>query len=89
MGGIIDYYHGESGLITDRQYVATEQQRAYVLRLQGNPHREFVYDYEGVDIHIDPSLKLGDETFFVRTDLCTVLYGGVWVGERDHLYPEL
>ena len=31
------------------------------------------------------ALKLGDKTFFVRTDL----YGGVWVGERDQLYPEL
>lgn len=85
MGGIINYYHGESGVIVDRQYVATEQQKVHVLSLQGNPHREFAYDYEGGDVHMDPLLGPGDKVFFVRTDFS----GGIWVGEGDRLYPRL
>lgn len=85
MGGIIDYYHGESGEIADRWYISTEQQNVHVLRLQGNPHREFAYDYEGGDVHIDPLLEPGDKAIFLRTDL----YGGIWVRERDQLYPRL
>jgi hypothetical protein len=53
--------------------------------LQSNPHREFAYDYEGGDVHIAPLLGPGDKAFFVRTDF----YGGIWVGERDRLYPRL
>lgn len=53
--------------------------------MRDNPHREFAYDYEGGDVHVDPSLRVGDEVVFVRTDL----YGGVWVREQDKLYPKL
>ncbi len=84
MGGVINYYHGESGVVVDHRYIVTEQQRAHVLRLRSNPHREFAYAYGG-DIHIDPLLKPGDKVVFVRTDL----YGGIWVREDDQLYPEL
>jgi hypothetical protein len=85
MGGVINYYHGESGVVVDRRYIVTDQQQAQVLRLRGNPHREFAYDYEGGDIHIDPLLKPGNKAVFVRTDS----YGGVWVREEDQLYREL
>lgn len=66
MGGIINYYHGESGLVIDRRYVVNEEQRVHVLRLRGNPHREFAFDYEGGDVHIDPLLKPGDKATFIR-----------------------
>lgn len=85
MGGVINYYHGESGLIMDRQLVVTKDQRAHTLRLRYNPHREFAFDYEGGDIHIDPLLKVGDTATFVRLEP----YGGIWVRNQDQLYPDL
>lgn len=85
MGGIINYYHGESGVVVDDRYIFTEQKNVRVLRMQDNPHREFAYDYEGGDVHVDPSLKVGDRAVFIRTDL----YGGIWVREQDQFYPRL
>lgn len=85
VGGLINYYHGESGLVVDRRYVVNDKQRAHTLRLRGNPHREFAFDYEGGDVRIDPVLKPGDRATFVRLDP----YGGLWVREQDRLYPEL
>lgn len=84
MGGIINYLHGESGRIIDRQLILGEEQRVHALRLEANPHREFAYDY-GADIGIDPVLETGDWTIFVRTDP----YTGIWVRETDGFYPEL
>src|SRR5215210_4870684 len=84
MGGIINYYHGESGLVVDRQFVLNEEQRALILRLQGDPHREFAFAYGG-DVYIDPLLRKGDTAVFIRTEQ----YGGLWVREQDSLYPEL
>src|SRR5215218_6740925 len=84
MGGIINYYHGESGLVVDRQFVLNEEQRAHILRLQGDPHREFAFAYGG-DVYIDPLLRKGDTAVFVRIEQ----YGGLWVREQDSLYPEL
>ena len=59
MGGIINYYHGESGLVVDRRLVLNKKQRAHVLRLQGDPHREFAFAHGG-DVYIDPLLRKGD-----------------------------
>lgn len=82
MAGIINYFHGESGLIVDHQYIVDQEER--VLRLQDDPHREFAYAYGG-DIHIDPLLNPGDRAVYVRVDP----WGGIWVRERDQYYPEL
>lgn len=84
MAGIINYYHGESGTVVDRGYAPDEEPRTYVLRLEGDPHREMVYDY-GSDIAIDPLLQTGERAVFVRMDP----YTGIWVREKDRLYPEL
>lgn len=84
MGGIINYYHGESGTVVDLGFASDEEERTYVLRLEGDPHRELVRDY-GSDIGIDPLLQVGDRAFFVRMDP----YAGIWVREQDRLYPEL
>ncbi len=85
MGGIINYYHGETGIVVDRRDLATEQQNARVLRMRDNPHREFAYDYEGGDVHVDPQLEVGDKAVSIRTDL----YGGIWVREQDRFFPKL
>lgn len=85
VGGLINYYHGESGSVVDRRRVVDGEQRAHVLRLRGNPHREFVFDYEGGDVRIDPILGPGNRATFVRLDW----YGGLWVREQDRLYPGL
>lgn len=84
MGGIINYYHGESGTIVDRGYAPDEEERTYVLRLEGDPHRELTYDY-GSDIGIDPLLRVGERAIFLRIDT----YAGIWVREQDRFYPEL
>jgi len=84
MGGIINYYHGESGLVVDRQFVLDEEQRTHILRLQGDPNREFAFAYGG-DVSIDPLLREGDTAVFVRIEQ----YGGLWVRKQDSLYPEL
>lgn len=85
MAGIINYYHGESGFVSDRRHIVNQEQRVHVLRLQGNPHRKFAYDYQGGDVHIDPLLNRGDTAFFVRVDP----YGGIWVREQDRYFPML
>ncbi len=84
MAGIINYYHGESGFVADRGYAPDEEQRTYVLRLEGDPHRELAYDY-GSDIGIDPLLRVGEKATFLRIDT----YAGIWVREQDLFYPEL
>jgi hypothetical protein len=84
VAGIINYYHGESGTVVDRGYAPDEEPRTYVLRLEGDPHRELAYDY-GSDIAVDPLLRAGDGAVFVRLDS----YAGIWVREKDRLYPEL
>lgn len=84
MGGITNYYHGESGVVVDCQRVSNRDQNAYVIRLDGDPHRTFAFDYGG-DVGIDPLLEAGDRAIFVRSDE----YTGVWVREGMHLYPDL
>lgn len=85
MGGAINYYHGEPGLVIDRQYIVTEELRVHALRLRDDPYREFAYDYEGGDVGIDLLLMTEDRAVFVRVDS----YTGIWVRERDQFYPEL
>lgn len=84
MGGVINYYHGESGLVLDRQLITNESQTAHVLWLEGDPHRDYAYDY-GADIGIDPLLERGDWAVFVRADK----YTGIWVRQGLHFDPEL
>jgi hypothetical protein len=84
VAGIINYYHGESGTVVDRGYAPDEEWLPYVLRLEGDPHRELAYD-DGSDIGIDPLLRTGERAVFVRMDI----YTGIWVRERDQYYPEL
>lgn len=84
MGGIINYFHGESGVIVDYQQIVNEEQHVHAIRLQYDPHREFAYEYGG-DVGIDPLLKPGDRAIFIRTDT----YTGIWVREQDQFYPEL
>ncbi len=84
MAGIIGYYHGESGTVADCGYAPAEEERTYVLRLEGDPHRELAYDY-GSDIGIDPLLRVGEKATFLRIGT----YAGIWVREQDLFYPEL
>ncbi len=72
-------------MVVDRRYMVSADQQAHVIRLRGNPHREFAFDYEGGDVHIDPALKVRDKAVFLRLEP----YGGLWVREQDRLYPEL
>lgn len=81
MGGIFNYYHGESGFVMENQIVSEEER---ILRLRDNPHREFAYDY-GADIGIDPLLQKEERAVYVRLDSWT----GIWIRERDQFYPEL
>src|SRR5688572_16705851 len=84
MGGITNYFHGESGRVVSRQTVPSHGVNAQALRLAGDPHRELAYDYGG-DIGIDPVLQQGDRAVFVRLDP----YTGVWTSEGHHFYPEV
>lgn len=84
MGGITNYYHGESGLVADCQRLSGDDQTAHVIRLLDDPHREYAYDYGG-DVHIDPLIQTGDRAIFVRLDT----YGGIWVREDSQFFPDL
>jgi TIR domain-containing protein len=84
VAGIVNYYHGESGTVVERGYALDEEERTFVLRLEGDPHRELAYDY-GSDIGIDPLLQLGAKAVFLRIDT----YAGIWVREQDLFYPDL
>lgn len=84
MAGITQYFHGEGGRATALEWVAGKEQLHYVMRLEGDRHRESANDY-GSDIGIDPRIKPGDRVEYLRlTD-----YDGIWVREGDALPPFL
>src|SRR5207302_375049 len=84
MSGIGNYFHGESGRVTDFCWVADEKLLTYEMKLFGDPHREVALDY-GSDISIDPALKPGDQAVYIRMNSRT----GVWVKPQDRFSPQL
>ena len=84
MAGVSNYYHGETGLVSERTWLADDEQLFYLIRLDENPHRKYVGAY-GSDIRIDPAIVTGDRVSYVRLDG----YCGLWVREADAQFPRL
>src|SRR3712207_1786746 len=83
MGGITNYYHGETATVSDIFWRVGDP-LTYTLQLERNPHRTEAHDY-GTDIGIDPGIKVGDDVIYLRLDdTC-----GIWVdgsvGSADEL----
>jgi hypothetical protein len=78
MGGIINYYHGEKGIVADRWWQPLGDKLAFNIELADNPHRIWARDY-AADVGIDPRVGHGDATVYLRLDdTC-----GIWVRESD------
>jgi hypothetical protein len=79
VGGIIDYVHGEEGVVQSVTIERDAEGRPFrVLRLSGNPFRFDVLDY-GNDIRVDHALRTGDKTCYLRLDpKC-----GLWLNSSD------
>jgi hypothetical protein len=61
MPGIVDYIHGEEGVVQSVTIERDADGRPFrVLRISGNPFRSDVLDY-GRDIRVDPALGPGDK----------------------------
>ena len=78
MGGISNYYHGETAELVDCwwQPLGTRlgDDLALQVELADNPHRSVARDY-GSDIGIDPGVAPGDKLVYLRLDdTC-----GIWV----------
>lgn len=84
MGGIVNYHHGETGVISDVHTILEGHELHRCLELVNNPHRDFAFDY-GADILIDPRLRRGDRVVFVRL----APYDGVWVHEENVETPNV
>ncbi len=85
MGGIINYIHGECGVVESLTIQSDDDGRKYrVLRMRNNPFRSDAIDY-GSDIRIDPTLTPGNEVSFVRLDpRC-----GYWLRKSERYHPSL
>lgn len=80
MSGIINYYHGEKGVVADRWWglFEAEERLEFNIELGGDPHRRWAHDYNA-DIGIDPSITRGDTAVYLRLeDVC-----GIWVREGE------
>lgn len=78
MSGIIDYFHGERAVVTDKWWQLVDTDLVLRIELANDPHRAWAQDYAG-DIGIDPNVTAGDEVVYVRLDDTT----GIWLRERD------
>jgi hypothetical protein len=84
MGGIGDYFHGETARAEELFWVLDGKRLFLELALSGNPHRQRALDY-GSDIGIDPGIKPGSEVRYIRLDdTC-----GLWVEKGNEFTPEL
>jgi hypothetical protein len=78
MSGIINYFHGETGVVADRWWQLLNTKVALCVELAENPHRVVARDYNG-DISIDPLIVNGNDVVYLRLDdTC-----GMWVRECD------
>ncbi|MFM9884235.1 MAG: toll/interleukin-1 receptor domain-containing protein [Burkholderiales bacterium] len=84
MSGIINYYHGESGVVEDCWWGLSGEFLAYHIQLAGDPHRSWAWDY-GADIGIDPAIQPGDEAVYWRLEDAA----GIWVSVRPESATEL
>lgn len=72
MGGIINYFHGEGGIVSAVH--RSPEKAETILHLEENSHRNLARDY-GTDIGIDPAIQVGDRAVYWRLDgTC-----GIWV----------
>ncbi len=74
MSGIINYFHGESGTVSDCWWELADKTPAFAMAIEGDPHRTIARDY-GSDIGIDPQITLGDRVIYLRLEDTT----GIWV----------
>jgi TIR domain len=84
MGGIINYYHGEDGIVSDRWWQVLGDLLSFQIELSGDPHRIWARDYN-TDIGIDPTIRRGDRVVYLRLDDTS----GIWVRESDQRGSEL
>ncbi|WP_461509325.1 toll/interleukin-1 receptor domain-containing protein [Rhodopirellula baltica] len=85
MGGIINYVHGERGVVRSLHVEQSESGTAYrILTLENAPFRSVAVDYNS-DIRIDPTLRPGEKVCFVRLDA----YCGAWVRLSERYEPDL
>lgn len=85
METVSNYYHGEEGEVVDSNWICGKSRLIYWMQLRGNPHRAFVSMHTRSDISIDPLLRPGDKTVFVRLGQ----YSAIWVKKGDEFYPKL
>ncbi len=78
MGGIINYYHGEAGIVSDCWWQPLGNLLSLQIELEGNPHRVWARDYN-TDIGIDPAIRRGDSVVYLRLDDTS----GIWVRASD------
>jgi hypothetical protein len=83
MAGITSTFHGESGVIAEMRWVATDDRVRLGIRLEGNPHKDWAYT--SGDISIDPQLKVGDRAVYIRCGGTS----GIWVKDVDTHFPNL
>ena len=74
MSGIINYFHGESGIVSDCWWDLADEAPAFAMAIEGDPHRTIARDY-GSDIGIDPQIAPGDRVIYLRLEDTT----GIWV----------
>lgn len=84
MGGLINYYHGEEGMISDVFDSRSGRRVSRGIRLQDNPHRGYAFDYGG-DVLIDHSLSVGESVKFARL----TAYDGIWIRRSDYLNADI
>jgi hypothetical protein len=74
MSGIVNYFQGESGTVSDCWWELASEAPAFAMTITGDPHRDIARDY-GSDIGIDPHVVPGDEVIYLRLEDTT----GIWV----------
>lgn len=84
MGGIINYFHGESGTVSDCWWELADEAPAFAVAIEGDPHRAIARDY-GSDIGIDPQIVPGDRVIYLRLEDTT----GIWVRSADQSAADL
>jgi len=85
MGGIINYVHGERGVVRTIDIERGEDGTIFrVMNIDGDPFRTTAFDYNS-DIRISPTIVPGDDVCFVRLDT----YCGAWVRWNDRHEPAL